>query len=83
MLHSRTIGPKSHIIHLKCVLCIYFISRLKKFEDDEDEESFSNMDTRCDVKPDSQLNRGSGSNSEYLLSMESGTQTESFSFLTF
>ncbi|TRY56618.1 hypothetical protein DNTS_023521 [Danionella cerebrum] len=45
-------------------------SRLKKFEEDEDEESLSNMDSQCDVKPDSQLNRGSNS-SDYIGSMES------------
>lgn len=37
------------------------------------------MDSHCNVKPDSQLNRGSGSNSsEYIISMESGTETEVF-----
>lgn len=75
-------GPSKSLNSFQVVFVILtwvIISRLKKFEDDEDEESLSNMDTQCEVKPDSQLNCGTGSNSEYLVSMESGTETE-FSF---
>ncbi|ROI74413.1 Calcineurin-binding protein cabin-1 [Anabarilius grahami] len=63
---------KEEKIDFQELLIKFLPSRLKKFEDDEDEESLSNMDSHCDVKPDSQLNRGSGSNSsEYIISMES------------
>ncbi|XP_067251580.1 calcineurin-binding protein cabin-1 isoform X3 [Chanodichthys erythropterus] len=63
---------KEEKIDFQELLIKFLPSRLKKFEDDEDEESLSNMDSNCDVKPDSQLNRGSGSNSsEYIISMES------------
>ncbi|KAK7146555.1 hypothetical protein R3I93_014110 [Phoxinus phoxinus] len=63
---------KEEKIDFQELLLKFLPSRLKKFEDDEDEESLSNMDSHCNVKPDSQLNRGSGSNSsEYIISMES------------
>ncbi|XP_067269100.1 calcineurin-binding protein cabin-1 isoform X2 [Pseudorasbora parva] len=63
---------KEEKIDFQELLLKFLPSRLKKFEDDEDDESLSNMDSHCDVKPDSQLNRGSGSNSsEYIISMES------------
>ncbi|XP_056628426.1 calcineurin-binding protein cabin-1 isoform X3 [Triplophysa dalaica] len=60
---------KEERIDFQELLLKFLPSRLKKFEDDED--SLSNMDTQCDAKPDSQLNRGFGSNSEYLVSIES------------
>ncbi|XP_057211777.1 calcineurin-binding protein cabin-1 isoform X3 [Triplophysa rosa] len=60
---------KEERIDFQELLLKFLPSRLKKFEDDED--SLSNMDTQCDAKPDSQLNRGFGSNSEYLASIES------------
>ncbi|XP_056102870.1 calcineurin-binding protein cabin-1 isoform X1 [Rhinichthys klamathensis goyatoka] len=63
---------KEEKIDFQELLLKFLPSRLKKFEDDEDEESLSNMDSHCNVKPDSQLNRSSGSNSsEYIISMES------------
>ncbi|XP_051510129.1 calcineurin-binding protein cabin-1 isoform X1 [Myxocyprinus asiaticus] len=63
---------KEEKIDFQELLLKFLPSRLKKFEDDEDEESLSNMGSQCDVKPDSQLNRGTGSNSsEYIISMES------------
>lgn len=64
-----------------CLIDLSLISRLKKFEDDEDEESLSNMDSQCDSKLDSQLNRGSNS-SENIVSMESGTEIEVFLLVT-
>ncbi len=39
------------------------------------------MDSQCDNKPDSQLNRGSNS-SEYIVSIESGTETAVFLLVT-
>nr|XP_055023492.1 calcineurin-binding protein cabin-1 isoform X2 [Misgurnus anguillicaudatus] len=71
---------KEEKIDFQEVLLKFLPSRLRKFEDDEDEESLSNMDTQCDVKPDSQLNRGNGSDAEYLISMES-ERKEVHSFL--
>uniref|UniRef100_A0A672RKI3 Calcineurin-binding protein cabin-1 n=1 Tax=Sinocyclocheilus grahami TaxID=75366 RepID=A0A672RKI3_SINGR len=65
---------KEEKIDFQELLLKFLPSRLKKFEDDEDEESLSNMDSQCDGKPGSQLNRGSNS-SEYIVSMESGTET--------
>uniref|UniRef100_A0A8C2Q1K9 Calcineurin-binding protein cabin-1 n=1 Tax=Cyprinus carpio TaxID=7962 RepID=A0A8C2Q1K9_CYPCA len=65
---------KEEKIDFQELLLKFLPSRLKKFEGDEDEESLSNMDSQCDGKPDSQLNRGSNS-SEYIVSMESGTET--------
>ncbi|XP_042586149.1 calcineurin-binding protein cabin-1 isoform X3 [Cyprinus carpio] len=61
---------KEEKIDFQELLLKFLPSRLKKFEGDEDEESLSNMDSQCDGKPDSQLNRGSNS-SEYIVSMES------------
>uniref|UniRef100_A0A672RJU7 Calcineurin-binding protein cabin-1 n=1 Tax=Sinocyclocheilus grahami TaxID=75366 RepID=A0A672RJU7_SINGR len=61
---------KEEKIDFQELLLKFLPSRLKKFEDDEDEESLSNMDSQCDGKPGSQLNRGSNS-SEYIVSMES------------
>uniref|UniRef100_A0A9J7XJQ9 Calcineurin-binding protein cabin-1 n=1 Tax=Cyprinus carpio carpio TaxID=630221 RepID=A0A9J7XJQ9_CYPCA len=49
---------------------IDFQELLLKFLPSRYEESLSNMDSQCDGKPDSQLNRGSNS-SEYIVSMES------------
>uniref|UniRef100_A0A671KPA2 Calcineurin-binding protein cabin-1 n=1 Tax=Sinocyclocheilus anshuiensis TaxID=1608454 RepID=A0A671KPA2_9TELE len=65
---------KEEKIDFQELLLKFLPSRLKKFEDDEDEESLSNLDSQCDGKPGSQLNRGSNS-SEYIVSMESGTET--------
>uniref|UniRef100_A0A8C1YXG0 Calcineurin-binding protein cabin-1 n=1 Tax=Cyprinus carpio TaxID=7962 RepID=A0A8C1YXG0_CYPCA len=66
---------KEEKIDFQELLLKFLPSRLKKFEDDEDEESLSNMDSQCDSKLDSQTNRGSNS-SEYIVSMETGTETE-------
>ncbi|KTF83645.1 hypothetical protein cypCar_00006386 [Cyprinus carpio] len=60
---------KEEKIDFQELLLKFLPSRLKKFEDDEDEESLSNMDSQCDSKLDSQTNRGSNS-SEYIVSME-------------
>ncbi|XP_021334181.1 calcineurin-binding protein cabin-1 isoform X2 [Danio rerio] len=61
---------KEEKIDFQELLLKFLPSRLKKFEDDEDEESLSNMDSQCGIKPDSQLNHGSNS-SNYIVSMES------------
>ncbi|KAL7827387.1 hypothetical protein SRHO_G00331050 [Serrasalmus rhombeus] len=62
---------KEEKIDFQELLLKFLPSRLKKFDVDEDEESLSNMDTRCDVKPASQLNQGTGSNlSDYISSVE-------------
>lgn len=62
-------------------MCIS-IKRLKKF--DEDEESFSNMDTQCEAKPSSKLNQGTGSTlSDYISSAEKGRESDLFSFSMF
>uniref|UniRef100_A0A671TDN7 Calcineurin-binding protein cabin-1-like n=1 Tax=Sinocyclocheilus anshuiensis TaxID=1608454 RepID=A0A671TDN7_9TELE len=66
---------KEEKIDFQELLLKFLPSRLKKFEDDEDEESLSNMGSQCDSKLDSQSNRGSNS-SEYIVSMETGTETE-------
>ncbi|XP_073675244.1 calcineurin-binding protein cabin-1 [Garra rufa] len=66
----NTKSKKEEKIDFQELLLKFLPSRLKKFEDDDDEESLSNMDSQCDSKPDSQLNRGSNS-SEYIGSMES------------
>nr|ADK74348.1 calcineurin binding protein 1 [Danio rerio] len=63
---------KEEKIDFQELLLKFLPSRLKKFEDDEDEESLSNMDSQCGIKPDSQLNHGSNS-SNYIVSMESAT----------
>ncbi|XP_016103446.1 calcineurin-binding protein cabin-1-like [Sinocyclocheilus grahami] len=60
---------KEEKIDFQELLLKFLPSRLKKFEDDEDEESLSNMGSQCDSKLDSQSNRGSNS-SEYIVSME-------------
>uniref|UniRef100_A0AAR2JIQ6 Calcineurin-binding protein cabin-1 n=1 Tax=Pygocentrus nattereri TaxID=42514 RepID=A0AAR2JIQ6_PYGNA len=58
---------KEEKIDFQELLLKFLPSRLKKFDVDEDEESLSNMDTRCDAKPASQLNQGTGSNlSDYI-----------------
>ncbi|XP_037392107.1 calcineurin-binding protein cabin-1 isoform X3 [Pygocentrus nattereri] len=62
---------KEEKIDFQELLLKFLPSRLKKFDVDEDEESLSNMDTRCDAKPASQLNQGTGSNlSDYISSVE-------------
>lgn len=61
---------------------MYLYERLKKFNADEDEESF--MDTQCEVKPSSKLNQGTGSNlSDYISSAEKGRELDLFSFSLF
>ncbi|XP_026058509.1 calcineurin-binding protein cabin-1 isoform X7 [Carassius auratus] len=60
---------KEEKIDFQELLLKFLPSRLKKFEDDEDEESLSNMDSQCDSKLESQSNRGFKS-SEYTVSLE-------------
>ncbi|KAI4883149.1 hypothetical protein NFI96_028036, partial [Prochilodus magdalenae] len=72
---------KEEKIDFQELLLKFLPARLKKFDADEDEESLSNMDTQCDVKPTSQLNQGCGSNlSDYIGSVETEHQ-EVHSFL--
>ncbi|XP_017323946.2 calcineurin-binding protein cabin-1 isoform X2 [Ictalurus punctatus] len=65
----NTKSKKEEKIDFQELLLKFLPPRLKKF--DEDEESFSNMDTQCEAKPSSKLNQGTGSTlSDYISSAE-------------
>ncbi|KAM9474722.1 calcineurin-binding protein cabin-1 isoform 3-T4 [Clarias gariepinus] len=65
----NTKSKKEEKIDFQELLLKFLPPRLKKFNADEDEESF--MDTQCEVKPSSKLNQGTGSNlSDYISSAE-------------
>ncbi|XP_047656377.1 calcineurin-binding protein cabin-1 isoform X2 [Tachysurus fulvidraco] len=67
----NTKSKKEEKIDFQELLIKLLPSRLKKFDVDEDEESLSNMDTQCEVKPGSKLNQGSESNLlDYINSAE-------------
>lgn len=91
-IHKGFIRTELHAIIIlmfikgfRCVVTyVSLCKRLKKFDVDEDEESLSNMDTECEVKPSSQLNQGTGSNlSDYISSVEKGRELGSLSFFHF
>ncbi|XP_058246741.1 calcineurin-binding protein cabin-1 isoform X3 [Hemibagrus wyckioides] len=77
----NTKSKKEEKIDFQELLLKLLPTRLKKFDVDDDEESLSNMDTQCEVKPNSKPNQGTGSNLLDYISSAEKEHEEVHSFL--
>ena len=84
-VHETTVEPRHFELFFSIgvggELIVLVHLRLKKFDPEDDEESLSNLEARCDVKQDSQYLNGSCTPLESIEYMESGELPQHLAYI--